>query len=180
MVTRSGGQVGELEVKARTGSMKSRCSSRARPASTVKANRHIQPILKVIGTIQVDQNPSKAIKATSPQRQPSSNTSIFHQHLSSLVSYTLRRSPPPYPKTPHHLPNLENTLGLVAEVVISYSWVWRSLRQMVCRNEVILLAGNLKSRAEKTRGLVESQAQAQGGPFGATCSEMIRGRGLRD
>jgi hypothetical protein len=136
MITRSGGQVGELEVKARTGSMKLRCSSRARPASTVKANRHIQPILKVIGTIQVDQNPSKAIKATPPQRQPSSNTSIFHQHLSSLVSYTLRRSPPPYPKTPHHLPNLENTLGLVAEVVISYSWVWRSLRQMVCRNEV--------------------------------------------
>lgn len=99
-----------------------------------------------------------------------------NQDLDSLND-ALSETPPPYPKTPHQLLNLEYTLSLVAATVIVYSWTWRWPRQMVCRDGVTLLTCSLESVAEKTE--ISKLGASPGMIIRCNLQRNVRLRGLR-
>jgi hypothetical protein len=150
---------------------------KVKSAKALKTDKPEHPILKaIIENIQTDRQTSKAIEVTTPQEVAKQRHKHSNQDLDSLND-ALSETPPPYPKTPHQLLNLEYTLSLVAATVIVYSWTWRWPRQMVCRDGVTLLTCSLESAAEKTE--ISKLGASPGMIIRCNLQRNVRLRGLR-
>ena len=150
---------------------------KVKSAKALKTDKPEHPILKaIIENVQTDRQTSKAIEVTTPQEVAKQRHKHSNQDLDSLND-ALSETPPPYPKTPHQLLNLEYTLSLVAATVIVYSWTWRWPRQMVCRDGVTLLTCSLESVAEKTE--ISKLGASPGMIIRCNLQRNVRLRGLR-